>query len=210
MTAAALVGGAAWPGERLTATGTAPAIAGGQAAPWAAAEFDPPRIELVLELVVTCSKPEAVAVETGSKDGDRRSIWPIIGGAFVGRDIRGVVVPGGGDFPLTRPDGVTVVDALYRLRTDDGTTIIIHNKGLGLPGDVPGGRRRYRLSPEFTAPRGKYRLAQQERLHRQPDHRHPRRQASRQGRRSERSPHPRLSPRVRPAAMRRKRGHVRS
>jgi hypothetical protein len=123
---------------------------------WAAPEFDVPKLELVLELVVTCSKAEAIAADPGSKDGDRRSIWPIIGGAFVGRDIRGTVVPGGGDFPVIRPDGVTVIDALYRLRTDDGVTIIIHNKGLGLVSEPPAGPRRYRLSPEFTAPRGKY------------------------------------------------------
>jgi len=123
---------------------------------WAAPEFDVPRPELVLELVVTCSKPEALGPETGSKDGQRRSIWPIIGGRFVGRDIKGVVVAGGGDFPVIRPDGVTIVDALYRLRTDDGVTIIIHNKGLSMASGQPGGRPRYRLSPEFTAPSGKY------------------------------------------------------
>ena len=123
---------------------------------WAAPEFDVPTVELVLELVVTCSKPEAFGPVPDSKDGQRKSIWPIIGGVFIGKDIRGVVVPGGGDFPLVRPDGVTIVDALYRLRTDDGVTIIIHNKGLGMPGGGPGGRTKYRLSPDFTAPGGKY------------------------------------------------------
>jgi hypothetical protein len=123
---------------------------------WTAREFDVPRLDLVLELVVTCSKPEAVGPDARSKDGDRRSVWPIVGGAFVGKDIRGSVVPGGGDFPVTRPDGVTVVDALYRLRTDDGATIIIHNKGISIPGEQAGAPRRYRLTPEFTAPRGKY------------------------------------------------------
>jgi len=134
--------------------GAKPAAA--QTTDWAAPEFDIPRPELVLELVVTCSKPEALGLDTASKDGQRRSIWPIIGGKFVGRGIRGVVVPGGGDFPVIRPDGVTIVDALYRLRTDDGVTIIIHNKGLAVPSDQPGGRTRYRLAPEFTVPRGKY------------------------------------------------------
>lgn len=132
-----------------------PALQAAESSGWAAPEFDIPRPELVLELVVTCSKPEAVGPETASKDGQRRTIWPIIGGTFVGKDIRGTVVPGGGDFPFIRPDGVTVIDALYRLRTDDGVTILIHNKGLAIPGDEPG-RFKYRLSPEFTAPQGKY------------------------------------------------------
>ena len=136
--------------------GWAVASASGQTTDWAAPEFDVPRPELVLELVVTCSKPETIAPEASSKDGQRRSIWPIIGGAFVGRDIKGVVVAGGGDFPVTRPDGVTVIDALYRLRTDDGVTIIIHNKGLAMASGQPGGRTKYRLSPEFTAPTGRY------------------------------------------------------
>lgn len=142
--------------------------AGAGAAAWipgvmaAAAEplkiIDGVSTELVMNLVVTCSNmiptggPE---VKKAAKDGVRDQIWPIIGGRFWGKNIRGTVVPGGGDFPFDRPDGVTVVDALYRLRTDDGVTIIIHNKGLGYP---PGGGHgeSYRLQPEFFAPAGKY------------------------------------------------------
>jgi len=138
------------------AAGWAVTPAAAQTPSWSGPEFDVPRPELVLELVVTCSKPETLGPDTASKDEQRRSIWPIIGGKFAGNGIRGVVVPGGGDFPVTRPDGVTVVDALYRLRTDDGVTIIIHNKGLAIPSDQSGGRSRYRLTPEFTAPQGKY------------------------------------------------------
>ena len=44
---------------------------------------------------------------------------------------------------------------LYRLRTDDGQIIIIHNKGLGYPSENAG-TRRYRLVPEFTVSAGKY------------------------------------------------------
>lgn len=122
---------------------------------WAAPEFDVPRPELVLELVVTCSRPEMMGGDKGSKDGTRERIWPIIGGKFVGKDIRGTVVPGGGDFPVTRPDGVTIIDALYRLKTDDGVTLILHNKGLAIAGDTPAATK-YRLLPDFTVPQGKY------------------------------------------------------
>jgi hypothetical protein len=139
-----------------SAAGAMAALAPAEPPAWAAPEFDVPQLELSLELVVTCTRPEPIGGEPGSKDGERRNVWPIIGGRFVGADIRGTVVPGGGDFPVTRPDGVTVIDALYRLRTDDGMTIIIHNKGLGVPSRQPGGPRRYRLSPQFTAPRGRY------------------------------------------------------
>lgn len=107
-----------------------------------------------MRIVVTCTAPESA-----SKDGRRDEIWPIVGGRFTGKDIRGTVVPGGGDFPVTRPDGVTVIDALYRLKTDDGVTIIIHNRGLEYPGAMPADFR-YRLAPGVHRPAGQVRLAQ--------------------------------------------------
>ena len=122
---------------------------------WDARGIDPPRLELVMRIVVTCTAPERPAPESASKDGRRDEIWPIVGGRFTGKHIRGTVVPGGGDFPVTRPDGVTVIDALYRLKTDDGVTIIIHNRGLEYPGATPADFR-YSLAPEFIAPQGKY------------------------------------------------------
>ncbi|MBS0394217.1 MAG: DUF3237 family protein [Proteobacteria bacterium] len=134
-------------------------LSGGDAiaepAAWPLVPQDPPRLKLVMQLVVTCSAPEKPGVAAESKDGRRTEIWPIVGGRFEGPGIRGTVVPGGGDFPVVRPDGVEVVDALYRLRTDDGVTIIIHNVGLTYPGAKPG-EERYRLAPQFTAPVGRY------------------------------------------------------
>lgn len=118
-------------------------------------DLDPVRTELVMNLVVTCTSPERLGPNEASKDGIRSEIWPIIGGRFEGQNIRGMVIPGGGDFPVVRPDGVTIIDALYRLKTDDGVTIIIHNKGLAYP-QSPGKWDKYRLIPEFTAPVGKY------------------------------------------------------
>ncbi|HVW69625.1 MAG TPA: DUF3237 family protein [Steroidobacteraceae bacterium] len=125
------------------------------AADWDLIARDPPKVELVMQLVVTCSEPEKVGDSQNSKDGKRTEIWPIIGGRFQGKGIRGTVIAGGGDFPVLRPDGVEVVDALYRLRTDDGVTIIIHNRGLAYPNRRPGDWY-YRLAPEFIAPQGKY------------------------------------------------------
>ncbi|MEH3046960.1 DUF3237 domain-containing protein [Sphingomonas adhaesiva] len=134
----------------------APALAMGATGGGALRDMDPLRLELVMNLIVTCSAPEPVGPgASASKDGARTEIWPIIGGRFEGPNIRGKVVPGGGDFPVTRPDGVEVVDALYRLKTDDGVTILIHNKGLAYP--QPSGQwPKYRLVPEFTAPVGRY------------------------------------------------------
>jgi Protein of unknown function (DUF3237) len=125
-------------------------------AAWPLAPADPVKLVLVLQLVVTCSSPESIGGPANSKDGKRTEIWPIVGGRFEGKGIRGTVVPGGGDFPVVRPDGVEIVDALYRLRTDDGVTIIIHNKGLAYPQGKDENDWHYRLAPEFVAPQGKY------------------------------------------------------
>lgn len=122
---------------------------------WLMTEKDPPKLELVMQLVVTCSDPESPGGTGASKDGRRTEIWPIIGGKFQGKGIRGTVVAGGGDFPVTRPDGVEVIDALYRLRTDDGVTLIIHNQGLSYGGNERDGWH-YRLAPVFITPQGKY------------------------------------------------------
>ncbi len=115
--------------------------------------LDPVRTELVMNLVVTCSSPERMGPSKQAKDGTREVVWPIVGGRFWGPRLNGEVLPGGGDFPVLRPDGTMVVDALYRLRVDDGTQVIIHNKGLAYPAQGPA-HRRYRLVPTFTTVEG--------------------------------------------------------
>lgn len=64
-----------------------------------------------------------------SKHGERRLI-PITGGTFKGADIEGVVVPGGADWQLTRPDGDTELNARYTLKTSDGVLIQVINRVL--------------------------------------------------------------------------------
>ena len=61
-----------------------------------------------------------------SKFGERRLI-PITGGSFKGANIEGVVVPGGADWQLTRPDGDTELNARYTLKTNDGFLIQVIN-----------------------------------------------------------------------------------
>lgn len=100
-------------------------------------------------------------------DGTRRII-PIMGGGRVeGPLIKGRLMGNAADWQLTRPDGVTVADAIYALETDDGVIIQIRNKGLrhGPPdvmrrlaaGDeVDPAEYYFRTVPEFTAPQGRY------------------------------------------------------
>jgi hypothetical protein len=59
-----------------------------------------------------------------------RVIAPITGGTFEGPRLRGKVLPGGGDWLLTRPDGVLELDLRITLETDDGALIYMMSSGL--------------------------------------------------------------------------------
>ena len=59
-----------------------------------------------------------------------RVIAPITGGTFEGPRLRGKVLPGGGDWLLTRPDGVVELDLRITLETDDGALIYMMSSGL--------------------------------------------------------------------------------
>jgi hypothetical protein len=61
--------------------------------------------------------------------GGRRLGVQIESGHFEGPRLRGTVVPGGGEWPHVRDDDVFCFDARYHLRTDDGTIILLHNRG---------------------------------------------------------------------------------
>lgn len=62
-----------------------------------------------------------------SKRGVRRVV-PITGGTFEGPGIHGEVLPGGADWQLVRPDGVTELYARYLLKTHDGYLIQVINR----------------------------------------------------------------------------------
>lgn len=87
--------------------------------------------DLALQIDVNLGPQEDMG---NSPDGHRIN-YPIIGGTFVGKDldgkpIEGTVVPGGADMSVTRTDGVTLINALYRLKTSDGQIILIDNAGI--------------------------------------------------------------------------------
>ena len=123
-----------------------------------------PGLEFVYEAEGALDAPIPIG-ET--PDGTRRII-PIVGGGRVeGPRIRGALLGNAADWQLTRPDGVTVADAFYALKTDDGTVIQIRNRGLrhGPPeviaalargDDVDPADYYFRTIPEFIAPAGKY------------------------------------------------------
>lgn len=111
-----------------------------------------PTTHEVLTLVVTLEN----TVEVGDSDVGVRRYVPITGGYFKGKEMSGVVLPGGADWQLQRPDGVLEIDALYSFKTDDGQTIIIHNVGLASNDPLVGKYPYIRTVPQFKAPKGKY------------------------------------------------------
>lgn len=123
-----------------------------------------PELEFVYEAGGELEAPRQIG-ET--YDGERRII-PISGGGYVkGPKISGKLMGNAADWQLTRPDGVTAVDAIYAIETDDGVLIQIRNKGIrhGPPDvmarlaageDVDPAEYYFRAAPEFIAPVGPY------------------------------------------------------
>lgn len=86
-----------------------------------------PRLEFVLQSRVLAGPPLMMGTVGGGM-GQRR-MMPILGGDFEGPRLRGRILPGGGDWPLIRPDGVGLTEARYTYETDDGVLINITNTG---------------------------------------------------------------------------------
>jgi len=61
--------------------------------------------------------------------GDRRDVV-VTGGQFEGPKMRGVVLAGGSDWILARPDGVLQLDVRATLQTDDGALINMTYRGV--------------------------------------------------------------------------------
>ncbi len=99
-----------------------------------------------------------------SARGERLHI-PILGGLVEGSRLRGRILPGGSDWPLIRPDGHSDIAATYTIEADDGTPILVRNKGLRSSAPDVFARMRageqvapteyyFRSTPVFEAPDG--------------------------------------------------------
>lgn len=60
----------------------------------------------------------------------RRQLIPIISGELTGNDIHGIVLPGGVDSQIIRPNGICELSARYAVRLDDGNSFYIENNGI--------------------------------------------------------------------------------
>lgn len=115
---------------------------------WAVAQIPSttPELDYVMQLRVNCDP----AVAVGATSVGSRVTIPITGGTFSGPRIRGEVLKGGADFQLVHNDaGRTDLEALYNIRTDDGVTIHVRNRGLI---KQTGGDYYFYTSPVFEAP----------------------------------------------------------
>lgn len=96
-------------------------------------EFQPvtPHLHYLMQVTVTLDPPLLV----GTMAMGTRRIINITGGHFngqtlTGEPLTGVVLPGGADWQLVRPDGVALLDARYTLQTTDGALIYVQNRGV--------------------------------------------------------------------------------
>lgn len=86
----------------------------------------------VFELAVDVGVPQSVGRDAA---GERRCV-PITGGSVTGR-IRGVVLAGGADWQVLRPDGLADLDARYMLKLDSGAMVEVWSRGLRIgPAEV--------------------------------------------------------------------------
>ncbi|PBC47452.1 DUF3237 family protein [Rhodococcus sp. ACPA1] len=55
-----------------------------------------------------------------------RRVIPIAGGRAAGPHLHGVVLPGGGDWQIIRPDGSVDIDVRCTVRAEDGSHLLVH------------------------------------------------------------------------------------
>lgn len=71
-------------------------------------------------------------IDLGPAKGGHRYLIEILGGQFYGGPdhaaLSGTVLPGGADRQFLRPDGVKELEAIYEMRTEDGTVLSIANR----------------------------------------------------------------------------------
>lgn len=87
----------------------------------------PPCFEFAFETRVVTGPISRLHQVNGS-DADLL-MMTIDGGDVTGPRFNGRILPGGTEWPLVRPDGVSRIDARYSLQHDDGSVIGVRNAG---------------------------------------------------------------------------------
>src|SRR3990170_5525913 len=95
------------------------------------------------------------AQQVGATPHGNRQIYYVKGGTFEGRNLKGEVLPGGGDWLLLRPDGAGELDVRATLRTDDGHLIYSYYRGI-LRGQPDTADFYFRTAPFYETASEKY------------------------------------------------------
>lgn len=85
-----------------------------------------PALEHVLDLNVMVDAP----TEIGEVGLGQRRVIAITGGTVSGKLGPGRIVPGGADFQMIRPDGLTELHARYLIELESGVRLYVENNGL--------------------------------------------------------------------------------
>jgi hypothetical protein len=88
---------------------------------------DEARLEYLFQIRLHFTRVQNIA---DMPSGAGRGAVYLDSGVIEGPRLRGRAVPNsGGDWALFRPDGVLAFDARYMLEAEDGTLILLHNRG---------------------------------------------------------------------------------
>ena len=98
--------------------------------PIAGKESEVPDVKTEFLFDITAELDGEGTVDVGTTPHGTRRIVYVTGGAFEGPRIKGVVLPGGGDWLITRPDGASILDVRAVCRTDDGHIVYIYYRGV--------------------------------------------------------------------------------
>jgi hypothetical protein len=85
-----------------------------------------PNLEFVMMVTADIADP----IRLGDSPAGERRIIPITGGKFEGPKLKGIILPGGEDAQFDRADGVTVFEARYWIKADDGAVVKVLNRAL--------------------------------------------------------------------------------
>ncbi len=110
-----------------------------------------PQLEFVMQLAVTLGPSYSL----GETPRGQRSVVPITGGTFQGPRVKGTILNGGADYQLAdKASQRTELEAIYSIRTDDGVTILVRNRGIVCSGPDPDGTPSpyFKAAPQFEAP----------------------------------------------------------
>ena len=129
----------------VTTLAAADASASTQQGTAAASGPAPLKTEFLMDMILDVGAPQNL--------GTRR-IVPVTGGTFEGPKLKGTALPGGADWILVRPDGVSELNVRVTLRTDDDQLIYITYRGLLFT--PKGGEQYWRTTPIFETGSAKY------------------------------------------------------